>query len=395
MSATPPTTLGKYQIIREIARSNDIVYEAYDPLMDRRVAVKELNIPNGSTPQQVQDRVDRFEREARAAGRLSHPNTMTVYDVAQEGNRYYMAMEYLDGHTLRNEVDTRGALPTDEALKIAKEVLRGLSHAHKEGVVHRDIKPDNIQILSSGQIKITDFGIARLTFQPNITMDGQVFGTPSYMSPEQVRGGEIDARSDIFSLGIVLYEMVAGQKPFQGDNVISITHAIMNYEPTQPSQANYALWGVIQRALDKSPSLRFKDADEMIRAIERVEEGDTVVNPYQAQMPQFQLPIPTQSIPTYNPYNPYPTQTHQTQGPVYDPNVPPNPYGQSSGNSNQPQQPVYLPYPIYAPPKIIKPLLTPAQSAGLKKFISVTVIIGTFLALIVAMLNVFIPKGNF
>src|SRR5580704_11717537 len=170
---SPPTSLGQYQIIREIARSNDIVYEAYDPLMNRRVAVKELSMPSGSTSQQQDDRISRFKREAQAAGTLNHPNIMTVYSFAEDAGRTFMAMEYLDGQTLRNEIDTKGEIPIDRAVDIATSVLSGLEHAHTKGVIHRDIKPDNIQILSNGSVKITDFGIARLTFQPNLTVDGQ------------------------------------------------------------------------------------------------------------------------------------------------------------------------------------------------------------------------------
>src|SRR3984957_15145407 len=259
---SPPTTLGQYQIIREIARSNDIVYEAYDPLMNRRVAIKELSMPTGATSQQQDERVSRFRREAQAAGTLNHPNIMTVFTFAEDAGRTFMAMEYLDGGTLRNEIDTKGFIPVDRAVDIAIKILDGLGHAHSKGVIHRDIKPDNIQILSNGTIKITDFGIARLTFQPNLTMDGQVFGTPSYMSPEQVVGKEIDQRSDLFSVGVVLYEMIGGQKPFPGDSVVSITYAIMNTEPPQPAQADYALWQVISKALDKSPQVRFSSADD-------------------------------------------------------------------------------------------------------------------------------------
>lgn len=268
MSSSPPTTLGKYQIIREIARSNDIVYEAYDQQMNRRVAVKELAFPTGLSETQKHDRIGRFKREARAAGSLAHPNIMTVYEVGEDGDRHFIAMEYLDGVTLRNEVDTKGFLESNRAVEIAISVLRGLELAHMSGVIHRDIKPDNIQILSDGRIKITDFGIARLTFEPNLTMDGQVFGTPSYMSPEQVVGKEIDARSDIFSVGIVLYEMLSGQKPFQGDSVVSITFAIMNKEPDRPAQIPFSIWSVIAKALDKSPALRYASAAEMITDLE-------------------------------------------------------------------------------------------------------------------------------
>ncbi len=266
--SNPPTTLGKYQIIREIARSNDIVYEAYDPLMNRRVAIKELAVPGGSSDQQKQDRIQRFMREARAVGSLTHPNIMTVFEVGEEAGRYFIAMEYLDGKTLRNELDTLGFLPQDRAVEIINNVLNGLEYAHGRGVIHRDIKPDNIQLLSDGRVKITDFGIARLTFEPNITMDGQVFGTPSYMSPEQVVGKDIDARSDVFSAGVVFYEMLAGQKPFPGDSVVTITYAIVNKDPDRPQQVQFPMWQVLAKALDKTPGLRYTSARDMLGAIE-------------------------------------------------------------------------------------------------------------------------------
>lgn len=406
-SATPPTTLGKYQIIREIARSNDIVYEAYDPLMDRRVAVKELNVPAGSTPTQIQDRIDRFEREARAAGRLSHPNIMTVYDVDVDNGRHFMAMEYLDGHTLRNELDTKGSLDIERAVEIARAVLSGLSQAHEQGVIHRDIKPDNIQILSGGQIKITDFGIARLTFQPNLTMDGQVFGTPSYMSPEQVKGGDIDVRSDLFSVGVLLYEMVAGTKPFPGDSVIAITYAIMNTEPVQPRQASFGLWRVILKALDKSPMLRYSSALEMSQALAHIDDDSTGYSPYSTgsyPAPQFQLPSPTGGyapVPQGNPYvdpnappNPYQQGYSQTNYQPYAPQTGapyPDPYQPySQGQNPPPVQPTYIPYPVYTRPRA-KPLLSPEQMAGLKKFLAIVAVIGTFFALFIVLLNVFLP----
>ncbi|HLO99073.1 MAG TPA: serine/threonine-protein kinase, partial [Fimbriimonas sp.] len=140
--SSPPQTLGQYQIIREIARSNDIVYEAYDPLMNRRVAIKELSMPAGSTPQQLEDRVSRFRREVHAVGSLQHPNIMTVYSFSEDAQRYFMAMEYLDGVTLRKEIDNNGFLSAERAIEIATAVLEGLSHSHSKGVVHRDIKPD-------------------------------------------------------------------------------------------------------------------------------------------------------------------------------------------------------------------------------------------------------------
>lgn len=351
MSQSPPSTLGKYQIIREIARSNDIVYEAYDPVMNRRVAVKELAMPSSSTDQQKQDRIKRFMREAKAAGSLVHPNIVTVYEVSEEGGRHYLAMEYLDGETLRKKIDKDGALSPEEAVEAAIEVLKALDFAHKHGVVHRDVKPDNIQILSDGTIKLTDFGIARLTFEPNLTMDGQVFGTPSYMSPEQIHGKEIDLRSDLFSLGIVLYEMLAGEKPFTGDNVMAISHAIMNYEPPQPRAANYTLWQVLSKSLDKSPALRQDSAEEMIGELKQVLRSfsSVVADPVSAQ-----------------PWNQPPSSLTQSAGTAYGGGAPVPPYG--AGAYGQPPMPPHGGAPYnqtpYAPGGYSNPANNPVTPYG-------------------------------
>ncbi len=395
MSNSPPSTLGKYQIIREIARSNDIVYEAYDPLMNRRVALKELAVPGGTTPQQREDRISRFKREAQAAGTLNHPNIMTVYELGQEGDRLFMAMEYLDGHTLRNEIDTKGFLPIDRAIEITTQILRGLSHAHKVGVVHRDIKPDNIQILSNGNIKITDFGIARLTFQPNLTMDGQVFGTPSYMSPEQVVGKEIDQRSDLFSAGIVLYEMIGGQKPFGGDSVVTITYAIMNKDADRLNQIPYPLWQVIERVLDKSPALRYASAEELIKALEDAQAyqaaGGVVVSPPPVASP-YQTPGP--ATPVANPYlNPFPNPNPyappvQTTGTVPPPVAYPyNPYAQPGQGGMAPHTPTYGNIPVYYPPPPRQPLVKPETKQFFGKLMIALLIMGSLFALILVVIN--------
>lgn len=432
MSSSPPTTLGQYQIIREIARSNDIVYEAYDPLMNRRVAVKELSIPSGMTDAQRTDRISRFKREAQAAGTLNHPNIMTVHSFAEDAGRTFMAMEFLDGHTLRNEIDTKGFLSVERAVEIATAVLEGLGHAHSKGVIHRDIKPDNVQILSTGAVKITDFGIARLTFQPNLTMDGQVFGTPSYMSPEQVVGRDIDARSDLFSVAVLLYEMISGQKPFAGDSVVSITYAIMNKEPQQPSQSDWGLWQVLSRALDKSPQLRYASAAEMIDALATARKqaqsglmnaqsspasfnpnhpnntpgaytspyanpgaGYTALNPQaQPAQPNYNqnaygslAPVPPPQQASYGPggYNQQPYNPYQQQAP------PPAPMQYGSYNPYQ-QQPTYgmpppAPLPIYYPPPPRAPLLKPDTIVFLKKLAVAFIILGTLFALIFVGMN--------
>jgi len=399
MSQTP-TTLGKYQIIREIARSNDIVYEAYDPVMNRRVALKELALPSGSTDQQKEDRKNRFLREARAAGSLTHPNIVTIFEFGEEGGRFFIAMEYLDGRTLRNELDTHGFLPQDRALHICDEVLKALDYAHNHGVIHRDIKPENIQLCESGAIKLTDFGIARLTFEPNLTMDGQVFGTPSYMSPEQVVGRDIDARSDIFSVGIVMYEMLSGQKPFAGDSVVTITYAIMNKTPDVPAQANHAVWQVVERAIEKSSALRFSSAGEMRLAVEQAIEttkpgavvlpnlGNPTIMPYPQQPAAYPYPQPV--MPTGMPVAGPPPQY-----PYPYPNYPmPTPYGYPQ----QPQMPppylppgVYQPgmpvAPIYYPPLPRPPLLKPATKAFLLRFLGALILLATLFALLLTALN--------
>ncbi len=416
--SSAPQTLGQYQIIREIARSNDIVYEAYDPLMNRRVAIKELSMPAGSTPQQLEDRVSRFRREAQAVGSLNHVNIMTVYSFSEDSGRYFMAMEYLDGITLRKEIDNKGFLPVERAVEIAADVLSGLAVAHEGGVVHRDIKPDNIQLTSASVVKITDFGIARLTFQPNLTMDGQVFGTPSYMSPEQVVGKDIDQRTDLFSVGVMLYEMVTGNKPFTGDNVIAITHAIVNGTPPTPHNINLPLWNVIQRALEKTPAMRYHNANEMrLALLDAVAPNPVVSAPAPPQIPAFdpyaqppqslvQQPVIDPYSQPYTPYgtpNPYyaPGQTAQTPyttpysaqsgsynpygAPVAPPVIQPQPV--QYGAYNPYQQPLpgqYVPPPgQFYPPPPGPPLISAQTRERMRQFMVALIVFGLFAAIIV------------
>ena len=260
MAVSSNTVLGKYRIVREIARSNDIVYEAIDPSMARRVAVKELQLPPHLAGAQKRERIERFYREAKAAGTLSHRNIVTIYDVGQENDRHFLVMEYLEGQSLRDILQMQGALPLKETLEITLQLCDALAYAHSRGVVHRDIKPDNVHILPGGIVKLTDFGIARITAEPSITSQGQVFGTPSYMSPEQVASHTVDHRTDLFSLGITLYEMLSGRKPFTGDSVITITYNIMNMQPAMPVGLPGPLQQVLQRALSKDPALRYQNA---------------------------------------------------------------------------------------------------------------------------------------
>lgn len=369
-----PATLGKYQIIREIARSNDIVYEAYDSVMNRRVAVKELAVIGGASPAQREDRQRRFLREAKAAGSLSHPNIVTIYEYGQEADHTFLAMEFLDGHTLRNEIDQNGLIPLDRAIEVATSILSALEYAHQHGVIHRDIKPDNIQLLADGRIKLTDFGIARLTFEPNLTIDGQIFGTPSYMSPEQIVGKEIDARSDLFSVGVVLYEMLAGRKPFAGDSVVSITYAIMNNTPESIPGVSWPIWNVIERALDKTPGMRYANSAEMKLAVEQAVEASRqpVIDPVPlaTQSPMtFAAPAPTYA---YNPYQP-PT---------------PPPVQIVAGPNGQPMFSVGgVAVPNYYPPPPRQPLLKPETKVFLSRFFVAFIVMGTLLGLVLVGVN--------
>lgn len=312
------TILGKYRILREIGRSNDIVYEAEDPALRRRVALKELLLPPNLTDSQRKERVDRFYREAKAAGGLTHPNIVTIYEVGEDNGRHFIAMEFLEGQSLRETLQQRGALPIQEASDIAIQVCEALAYAHARGVIHRDIKPDNIQILPSGRIKITDFGIARITDDPAITADGQIFGTPSYMSPEQVAGKELDSRTDIFSLGVTLYEMIAGHKPFAGDSVVTITYNIMNVEPPAPPGAPAYLAGIIRKAMAKDPSTRYQMAADMAEDLRQQRSPEPDYAMLQPQPSGYQQGYQPTSTPT--------AFSHSVpQQPVPPPPVPPIP----------------------------------------------------------------------
>ena len=285
VSSTP--ILGKYRIIREIARSNDIVYEAIDPTMARRVAIKELQLPPHLAGAQKRERIERFYREAKAAGTLSHRNIVTIHDVGQENDRHFLVMEYLEGQSLRDILQMQGALPLKETVEITLQLCDALAYAHSRGVVHRDVKPDNVHILPGGVIKLTDFGIARITAEPSITSQGQVFGTPSYMSPEQVASHTVDHRTDLFSLGITLYEMLTGRKPFIGDSVITITYNIMNVQPTMPVGVPGPLHQILQRALAKDPNLRYQNAAAMA--------ADLRAEKFALTSPSAPSPAPTQA----------------------------------------------------------------------------------------------------
>jgi len=215
----------------------------------------------------AKERIQRFYREARAAGGLSHPNIVTIYEVGEDAGRHYIAMEFLEGPTLRESLQGGQAMPVDRAVRIAAQIADALDYAHRHGVIHRDIKPDNVHLVEPTTPKLTDFGIARIEAESNITLSGQVFGTPSYMSPEQVAGGEIDARTDVFSLGVMLFEMVSGRKPFIGESVVTITYNIVHETPVMPPEIPEWLAAILRKALAKRPEERYATAAEMAEGL--------------------------------------------------------------------------------------------------------------------------------
>ncbi|MGA9175168.1 MAG: Stk1 family PASTA domain-containing Ser/Thr kinase, partial [Thermoactinomyces sp.] len=261
---------GRYEIVSRVGGGGmAVVYKAKDLLLNRYVAIKVLSdsLSNDS------EFIRRFSREAQAAASLSHPNIVNVYDVGKDHYTHYIVMELVEGPTLKQYIQERGPLPAQEAAAIAIQICDGLAHAHENQIVHRDIKPHNILLGANGRAKVTDFGIARAASSSTITQEGSVMGSVHYFSPEQARGGVIGEKSDLYSLGIVLYEMLTGRLPFDGDSAISIALKHLQEIPEDPRSINPnipdALAEIIMRALDKDPNKRFGSAREMMKAIQQ------------------------------------------------------------------------------------------------------------------------------
>jgi serine/threonine-protein kinase len=257
--------LGRYEVLSELGQgAMGVVYRARDPLIDRVVAIKTINL--GLALDEKEEYEGRFYQEAKAAGRLSHPNIVTIYDVGRNDDVAYIAMEFLEGRELRDIMNDGGLLPVHQVLDIVSQVASGLAYAHEFGIVHRDVKPSNIMVVRDGHVKITDFGIARMASSSVRTQTGMVLGSPKYMSPEQVMGKLTDQRSDIFSLGVMLYEMLTGQAPFTGDNVNAIMYQTLNTIPAPPNTLNSAVPQmvnfIVAKALSKGLEDRYQEAKD-------------------------------------------------------------------------------------------------------------------------------------
>jgi len=257
-------TLGRYKIVSEIGQgAMGVVYKAVDPIIDRTVAIKTINL--NLSRQELEEYEARFQQEIKAAGRLNHPNIVTIYDVGKTESVAYMAMEFLEGQELKDMIASGKLPPADQVVDIIAQVADGLWFAHQQDIVHRDVKPSNIMVLRGGIAKITDFGIARLPNSAVKTMTGLILGSPRYMSPEQVIGKAIDARSDIFSLGVVLYESLTGVAPFDGDNVNAIMYATVNTTPPAPSSHNKGLPPMLDLIAAKAMAKLLEDRYQSIK----------------------------------------------------------------------------------------------------------------------------------
>jgi len=249
------------------------VFLGTDRVLSRTVAVKVL------APQYAEDQqfVARFRREAQAAAALNHPNIVSVFDTGSNGNVHYIVMEYVEGKTLQETLREESRLTPERSIEIGEAVARALSAAHAKGLVHRDIKPGNIMITREGQVKVMDFGIARATTSDTVTQTAAVLGTAAYLSPEQAQGETVDHRSDIYSLGVVLYEMLTGRQPFTGESPVSIAYRHVTEDPVPPSRLNpdvpEALDAIVMKAMAKSPDDRYQTAQELIDDLRRAAEG--------------------------------------------------------------------------------------------------------------------------
>lgn len=258
---------GRYRLLGTLGRgAMGTVFLAHDSVMDRRVAVKVLCLPQGLAATAREEAVQRFYREARLAGKLMHPNIVATFDIDRHGECHFITMELMEGKTLASILEEEGALEESEALRVALQVCRALKCAHAQGVVHRDIKPGNIFVSKEGEVKVGDFGIARSMDAATLTQTGYSMGTPQNMSPEQVRGDPLDPRSDLFSLGVVLYEMLSGKNPFAADSPPKAIYNILERRPSLDAEHGIhhpKVREILERALSKDASGRYADAKEM------------------------------------------------------------------------------------------------------------------------------------
>ena len=292
-AASPAFSIGPYQVLCEIGRGfSSVVYQAIDPRRRRTVALKVLTFPQTISALQRGDLIRRFVREAQAISALSHPGIVAVYEAGEANDgRQYLAMERLQGETLRERLNRESVIPLTEAAAIALQIADALHYAHGRGIIHRDIKPDNIFLVSSptlGEpvVKLMDFGIAHILGDQGLTQDGTIVGSPAYMSPEQINGTALDRRTDLFSLGIVLTEMLCGSKPFEASSIPAVMNRILHHPPQLDAIQPRSMQRVLAQALAKSPSARYPDAPAFAAALR-----EAVTEPL-----AWELSVPTEFV---------------------------------------------------------------------------------------------------
>src|SRR5438105_726648 len=283
MTAPAPElrTLGRYNIERTLGKgAMGVVYEGLDPRLGRRVAIKTI-LKSHLDEDTAKDYSMRFVREAQAVARLNHPNIVQVYDFGEEGDIAYLVMEFIKGKELKTFFDANERFDLKEAVRIMCELCDALDFAHNAGIIHRDIKPANVMLDAQARTKLTDFGVARVQDSDKTSVErtqaGTMVGTPAYMSPEQITGGQLDKRTDVFSAGIILYQFLAGEKPFTGSGAWTIAKKIIQEEPPLPSSLNNAVTplfdAVVNKALAKNPDQRYQSARDLAVALKRALEG--------------------------------------------------------------------------------------------------------------------------
>ena len=283
---------GRYEILGELGRGGmGVVYRAKDPSIGRIVAVKVIQLSEEGTGMSHAELVERFQTEARAAGLLTHPNIVVIYDVGESDGVYYITMELVNGKSLQSLLDSGEKFPLRRLLRIMEQVCSALHFAHEHRVVHRDIKPANIMLTGEDFVKITDFGTAQI-MQYGASQQTSAIGTPGYMSPEQIKGKAVDGRTDIFSLGVMLYQLTTGHKPFRGQDIATTLYQILNEEPIPPQKLNPdippGVASTILKAISKSPSLRYENCRELLEDLKNYRPGE---NPAQASAPSSIGPV--------------------------------------------------------------------------------------------------------
>ncbi len=297
-----PLKAGRYQLLEELGRgAMGVVYRAFDPVIGRNVAVKTLRLNAGGSGMSHAELVNRFQTESRAAGSLTHPNIVSVYDAGEDEGLFYITMEHVDGPSLQDRLDQKQVFPLPRILKLMEQACSALGAAHQHNVIHRDIKPANMILTADDTLKITDFGTAKIV-QLGTTQSGHIVGTPSYMSPEQVKGKLVDGRSDLFSLGVILYELVTGEKPFPGQNVTTVIYKIVNIDPIPPRELDSSIPAglnfIVTKTLSKDPGSRYATCQEFWEALQNyadLEDNSEVTVKMARLAPAHPAPAPSPS----------------------------------------------------------------------------------------------------